>query len=665
LDIKLRNIDYSSGFKLLAMIIVWLGFLGTIGGCIFWLDNRQPADVSSYTETYSFQSTFSRLLYNTVEYYTGVPEEYTAEKPAEDLPGEDNNLAQLDRIDNEFPSLVNFVYYVHNTETGQTWSNLDPEEADPVKFIQKQPAHAFFNGWTSDHNIAIIKDISGLIADRPYEVYAAVTDPPQPGDVFYDYYLQFNQGKALAQTATNVSMASFFLMALAFIYLIYTILRRDPEEIKARRPVRMYTDLHTLLVFIAAVISLSVGVNASMDIPDTVTFIFLAIILSLDIFIGLFYVLAMAEQIRTGEIFTNTLTYRVCSSMREVLGLAFQGRLFKTWTLVILLGYALINGLLFTLCMFAYYYHGNGTFFFLVFLLLSFNALAIYFAAKSLEALSQIMEAARQISAGNLDYPLDSSIMPVSFASFANDINSLQGGLKQAVAIAIRGERMKTDLITNVSHDLKTPLTSIVNYVDLLKKEDLENERAVEYVKVLEEKSARLKQLIEDLVEASKASSGNLAVSGEKVDLQELIMQSCGEYQEKIQLAELELHIQSPDEIIAVQADGRHMWRIAENLLSNVIKYSMPHSRVYIDIGSGNGYGFFTMKNISSFALNISPEQLTERFVRGDEARSTEGSGLGLAIARSLTELQGGSFQLEIDGDLFKITVALPMWREE
>ncbi len=665
MDIKLRNISYSSGAKLLAIIIVWLGFLGTMGGCILWLDNRQAANASSYTETYSFQSTFSRTLYNTVEYYLAVPDEDNTENTAGDSASEDDNWPQVNPIDDRFPTMVNFVYYVRNTETGQWWSNLDAEETDPIGFIQKQPSTVFFNGRTSDGNIAIMEDIKGLITDRPYEVYAAVAEPLQPGDAFYDYYVDFNRSKVLSQTASTVSIISFFLMALAFIYLIYITLRRDPEEIKTQRPVRLYTDVHTLLVAIAAVLSLTIGVRTSMGIPDIVTFVFLAIVLSLDIFIGLFYVLSMAEQIKTGQIFTNSLIYKLGSVLKGFLRLAFQGKVFKVWMLILLGGYGFINGLLFILCEQSYYGFINGNFLFMVLLLIAFNAGVVYFIARSLVALPQIMEAVKEISAGNLDYPLDSAIIPVSLSAFAEDIHSLQGGLKKAVAIAVKGERMKTDLITNVSHDLKTPLTSIINYVDLLKKEKLENERAAEYVNVLEEKSDRLKQLIEDLVEASKASSGNLTITGEKVDLHELIMQACGEYEAKIQQAQLALHINTADETIAVRGDGRHMWRIAENLLSNVVKYSMPHTRVYIDIASDDGYGSFTIKNISAFPLNISPEQLTERFVRGDESRSTDGSGLGLSIAQSLTTLQGGEFQLEIDGDLFKVTTALPLWTEE
>ena len=233
-----------------------------------------------------------------------------------------------------------------------------------------------------------------------------------------------------------------------------------------------------------------------------------------------------------------------------------------------------------------------------------------------------------------------------------------------AVAEAIKGERMKTDLITNVSHDLKTPLTSVINYVDLLKQEDLNNAKAYEYLGVLEEKSARLKQLIEDLIEASKASSGNLTVGAEKIDLQELVMQACGEYEEKIKKAELDVHLNGANEKIFISADGKHMWRIVENLLSNVVKYSMPHSRVYINVAKGDQYGYLTIKNISASPLDIPPEQLTERFVRGDVSRTTEGSGLGLSIAQSLTNIQGGWFKIAIDGDLFKVIVEMPLWLE-
>lgn len=662
MDTKLKDTSYSSGFKLLAIILVWLGFLGTIGGCLFCLNNQYLTQFSSYTETYSFQSRFSQLLYDTVNYH--VTQANNTEKAEQNSGGEIGNLPRMEGRDAELPTMVNFVYYIGNTETGQSWSNLKAEQGDPIDFMQKQPARAFLNGWTSDTNIALTNfglDIHSLVEGQPYEVYAAVAEPLQPGDSFYDAYIQFNQSKIISQTATKVAFISLLLMAFAFIYLIYITYRRDPAEIIAQRPTRMYTDVHTLLVLIAAVASLFIGgqIALTSPSPDLLGLVFLGVILTLDIFIGIFYVLSMTEQIRTGQIFSNTLIYRLFFNVKNLLRLAFRGQLFKTWILLFLLGYGLVNGLLFMWCGNAAYF-GRPSLPFAIIILLAFNAAAVYFVGKSLFALSQIMEGVKQIAAGNTDYPLNSTDIPVSFDAFAQNILNLQGGLKKAVATALKGERMKTDLITNVSHDLKTPLTSIVNYVDLLKKEELDNPRALEYINVLEEKSDRLKQLIEDLVEASKASSGNLAVTQERVDLQELIMQAGGEYQEKITQAGLELNINSPEESISIQADGRHMWRIVENLLSNVIKYSMPNSRIYIDMGQDHSYGFFTLKNMSHYPLNISPEQLTERFVRGDESRSTEGSGLGLSIAQSLTELQGGKFQLEIDGDLFKVTVSLP-----
>jgi signal transduction histidine kinase len=219
-------------------------------------------------------------------------------------------------------------------------------------------------------------------------------------------------------------------------------------------------------------------------------------------------------------------------------------------------------------------------------------------------------------------------------------------------------------LITNVSHDLKTPLTSIINYVDLMKAEKIESKKAKEYIGILEEKSARLKVLIEDLVEASKASSGNIAVNLKKVGLYELVMQAYGEYQEKAEKAGLDIRINASDKNILVRADGKHMWRILENLLSNILKYSMPGSRVYINISKSPTDGILTIKNISALPLEIPAEQLTERFVRGDMSRTTEGSGLGLSIAQSLANMQGGKLDIQIDGDLFKVIVEIPLWKE-
>ena len=243
-------------------------------------------------------------------------------------------------------------------------------------------------------------------------------------------------------------------------------------------------------------------------------------------------------------------------------------------------------------------------------------------------------------------------------------VNDLGDGLRHALQEQMKSERMKADLITNVSHDLKTPLTSIINYVDLLKREELHNEKANEYLEVLDQKSQRLKQLTEDLVEASRASSGNVVLDIRRIDVKELLMQTSGEFVERFEARGLQLVENFPQNPQYVDADGRRLWRIIENLFRNVEKYAMPHTRVYLDLINDGKWVAFSLKNISENPLNISPEELTERFTRGDESRSTEGSGLGLSIAKDLTEIQQGTFEIYLDGDLFKVTVSFPIASE-
>ena len=224
----------------------------------------------------------------------------------------------------------------------------------------------------------------------------------------------------------------------------------------------------------------------------------------------------------------------------------------------------------------------------------------------------------------------------------------------------MKSEHFKTELITNVSHDIKTPLTSIINYVDLLTKEDVENPKVQEYLEVLTRQSARLKKLIEDLIEASKASSGVLKVNWAKCVPEVLLTQAAGEYEERLEQKNLELVIHHPQEELVVLADGRHLWRVFDNLLSNIYKYAQPGTRVYLDLEQDEKNVSIIFRNVSKNPLHMSGEELQERFVRGDSSRNTEGSGLGLSIARSLTELMNGTFGLLIDGDFFKVTLTFP-----
>ena len=266
----------------------------------------------------------------------------------------------------------------------------------------------------------------------------------------------------------------------------------------------------------------------------------------------------------------------------------------------------------------------------------------------------------RQLAAGHLDYKVSTEHLRGPFREHGENLNNIRQGIQHAVEEQMKSERMKTELITNVSHDIKTPLTSIVSYVDLLKKQAMPNDQAREYLEVLDRQSARLKKLTEDLVEASKASTGNLTVDFQRTDVNVLLTQSAGEYQEKLAAKGMDLILTPAPENPAISADGRLLWRVFENLLSNIHKYAQPGTRVYLTCEAGENQVTITFRNISATPLNISADELMERFVRGDASRNTEGSGLGLSIARSLTQLQHGTFSLTIDGDLFKAALTFP-----
>ena len=270
-----------------------------------------------------------------------------------------------------------------------------------------------------------------------------------------------------------------------------------------------------------------------------------------------------------------------------------------------------------------------------------------------------LLESAKRMGKGDLDTKVDDKYLIGAFKSFAGDLNDLAGVAVVAAQKQLKSERMKTELITNVSHDIKTPLTSIINYVDLLQKPHTPEEEKT-YLEVLNRQSQRLKKLIEDLMEMSKASTGNLTADITKLDAVESVNQALGEFADKLEKAQLTPVFRHPEESVAMMADGRLAWRVLSNLLSNTVKYALPGTRVYIDVMALEGKVIISLKNISRDELNVDADELMERFVRGDDSRNTEGSGLGLNIAKTLMELQKGQLQLLVDGDLFKVTLIFP-----
>ena len=259
-----------------------------------------------------------------------------------------------------------------------------------------------------------------------------------------------------------------------------------------------------------------------------------------------------------------------------------------------------------------------------------------------------------------MSYQIDTDGIRGEDKALAEKVNDIGSGLNRAVDDAMRNERLKTDLITNVSHDIKTPLTSIINYVDILKRENIQDERIRGYLDILESKAQRLKILTEDVVEASKVSSGNISLEFMDVNFTEMIQQTEGEFTEKFAARNLMVVMNLPEEHAIIRVDGRRMWRVLENIFNNAVKYAMSGTRVYADLRIGDDKVEFSLKNVSEQQLNISADELTERFIRGDISRSTEGSGLGLSIAKSLTVMQGGTFDLYLDGDLFRVNICFP-----
>lgn len=366
--------------------------------------------------------------------------------------------------------------------------------------------------------------------------------------------------------------------------------------------------------------------------------------------------LSLVRRIKAGTLWKNSLIRTVlkwigkCSGKLSDFARAFSRNTAEKIKVLLVGGAFLFLQFLIIGCGFT----GAGVF---LIILLIVDAAAVIFIIRKADGLDLIMDGLKKISDGELQYKIKTDTLTGKQKVMAEYINNIGSGLDAAVENSLKKERMQTELITNVSHDLKTPLTSIINYVDLMKRENPTEPKIQEYLRILDEKSQRLKVLTEDVVEASKASTGNIKLEMNDIDFVEMVQQVIGEFEEKFQEKNLTMMVHFTDEPSIIYADGQRMWRVLENVFGNVVKYAMEGTRVYAEISNRNKKVTFSLKNISAQPLNISADELTERFIRGDVARNTEGSGLGLSIAKSLTELQGGEFKLYLDGDLFKVMI--------
>ena len=469
----------------------------------------------------------------------------------------------------------------------------------------------------------------------------------------------FDFAAAHSRELVIAAIGSLLLAILLFAFLMAAAgHRKGTDAITPRLTEKIPFDLFTAAVALAGFAFLAyfddMMDRASRSYDIVLLLILAGLLLCAAVLIALWWCMSLAVRVKQGGMLRGTLCYKL---------FRFLGRAVKAlwgWLRMLLTGIPLVWRGLLILC-------GAE---FIGFLILAMNDrmagpvgffinLFVFFplALWALISAKKLRDGAREIAGGNTQYRVDTKYLFGEFRRHADDLNAIQSGILRAVDERMRSERMKTELITNVSHDIKTPLTSIVNYVDLLSREELGNEKAEEYLEVLQRQSARLKKLTDDLVEASKASSGALPVMIEGCDLSVMLDQTAGEYGERLTEKGLTLVLRKPDKAVIVRADSRHTQRIFDNLMSNILKYALPGTRVYLELSEGEKGAAVIFRNTSAREIVLSTEELTDRFVRGDSSRSSEGSGLGLSIARSLTELQGGALDVTVDGDLFKATL--------
>lgn len=464
-------------------------------------------------------------------------------------------------------------------------------------------------------------------------------------------FMQLNIAELMYEnryTLIVVAAVSLVLCIVLFVFLMCAAGHRaGREEIVPSFIDKIPFDLFTALIITA--VACLWAIMAEMDFSNVTAIIFGCIVVLMMALLLLLYIMSFAVRVKIGGLIKGCIIYKVIAWAWGIVKMLwrFIADIIKNLPLVpktIAVVAALLVLELIAL-------NGGGFMWFLVNGLL---ALALIYTAICMK---KLLLAGKKLADGDESCTVDTKYMYGPFKTYGEQLNTIRDGVSKAVEARMRSEHFRTELITNVSHDIKTPLTSIINYVDLLGKEKPENEKMREYIDVLQRQSARLKKLIDDLLEASKASTGNLNVNAEPCNVGVLLDQTLGEYGEKLNAAGLEPVLTKPEKAVIIMADGRHMWRIFDNLLNNICKYSQRGTRVYLEVCERDGKAVITFRNISSRQLNLSSDELMERFVRGDSSRNTEGSGLGLNIAQSLAQLQKGNMELTVDGDLFKVTL--------
>ncbi len=574
----------------------------------------------------------------------------------EETDGEENS---------EAPS--NVRYYIENTNTKQRYTNLGVKSYPAAqRMVQNSEDLNFLYMGERSFNIMVANSeyimndeaaqwfISTRFLGTGEKVLLAVNTNYTIGDNLQTAWKAFESREPIIVFSVTAAVICLLVLIILAVISVNTAARRGRDgELILNAFDRIPTEIAAGLCLIAAIIwyFFMESFGDGMDLrylgeyyPKRLRFIAIAVT---EYWIFLFSLLSLVRRIKNNSLWSNSVCYAVILGSRQV----YRARRSSKRLLTAYIVFFALN--LFFLRFFA----SAG-----ILMALVLDMAVLLYLMRDEVGNQSVQEGLYQISKGQLDYKIDTHVLTGNSLEMAEAVNEMGDGLQSAVDSIIKNERLKAELITNVSHDIKTPLTSIINYVDLLKREDIQEDRVRNYIQVLDQKSQRLKQLTEDLIEASKINSGNIELHRMQIRLQQILQQAYGEFAQRLEEKQLETVLDLEMDPISIWADGKQLWRVFENLLSNIVKYAMPQTRVYMVLKKADTLAEITFKNISRQKLAQSAQELQERFVRGDLSRNTEGSGLGLSIAKSLTELMDGSFEVYLDGDSFQVTLLFPTY---
>lgn len=577
------------------------------------------------------------------------------------------NSVFCERVTRAYNNKVIFEYFIPLLRSDLDASGISRyekyfsiEHSNYFFTIKDDAGNVLLSNYQAEYGYALTRIFE--VEEVEYEMQAFVKEDITAKDDYMPVYKAHMFLQNAYSWFTPIAVISFILSIAIFSYLVYTAGKKSKDEKAKDFASKIPFDLFTLLVvaFIAGLIYLAVALFKS----ELVYSIFVQIMCGFVACIffaalgAIIWFFSLVSHIKQKTLIKNTLiaicirwVFRLIKKIFSLIPLLWKAALvasiFILFDLILMLSNVSPKVILF------YFLFRTGLAIFAFLIILDMN---------------KLKKAGQAIADGNLAYVSNASYLIHDFKKHADNLSSIQAGISAAVSEKMKSERFKNELITNVSHDIKTPLTSIINYTDLLDKTDITDEAAKEYIEILKKQGSRLKKLIDDLIEASKASSGSMKLNLESINVKEVVTQSLAEYGERFKANSIEYHMEGMDELYYIKADGRLLWRVLDNVLENICKYSLENTRVYVTSEKDLDKIKICFKNISKEKLEISGQELTERFVRADLSRNTEGSGLGLAIAKSLTELMGGDMVIETDGDLFKacflFKVALPSKKE-